>query len=70
MQKAHGRGTWGISKYHGAVDLSGMFPSLIVVTILFLLPDLAGIMRNALCRMVLDSTGSPESSHVLLSAHI
>lgn len=54
MQKAHGRGDFGISKYHGAVDLSGMFPGLIVVTILFLLPDLAWIMRNALCREVAD----------------
>lgn len=43
-------GTRGISKYHGAVDLSGMCFDLTVVMILFLLPDLAGIMKNALYR--------------------
>lgn len=43
-------GTRGSSEYHGAVDLSGMFSGLTVVMILFLLPDLAGIMKNALCR--------------------
>lgn len=50
MQKAHERGDRGSSEYHGAVDLSGMFSALTVVMILFLLPDLAGIMKSALCR--------------------
>lgn len=43
-------GARGSSEYHGAVDLTGMFSGLTVVMILFLLPDLAGIMKSALCR--------------------
>lgn len=49
MQKAHERGDLG-HKYHGAVDLCGMFSGLTVAMILYMLPDLARIMKNVLCR--------------------
>lgn len=67
MQKAHERGDLG-HKYHGAVDLCGMFSGLTVAVILYMLPDLARIMKNVLCRESGCFHRQPRAHHIFREA--